>query len=138
MNALVVVDVQDDAPQGLPGAIKQHIETQRPELVIFTVFGEGAVHPLLAPYATESQVFQKRQFSAFRAPGFLRALKKQGITKLWVCGLDTEACVYATAIDGIAEGFDVHVLTSLCASRHGRVVHEKACDLITQLWKKPH
>lgn len=41
--------------------------------------------------------------------GLLRA---RGVTKLIVCGLATDYCVKATALDGIEEGFHVTLLTS--------------------------
>ena len=39
-------------------------------------------------------------------------LRGRGITKLVVCGLATDYCVKATALDGIAEGFEVALLSS--------------------------
>ena len=41
--------------------------------------------------------------------GLLRA---RGVTKLIVCGLATDYCVKATALDGIEEGFHVTLLTA--------------------------
>lgn len=43
-------------------------------------------------------------------------LRDRGITKLVVCGLATDYCVKATALDGIAEGFEVALLAGAARS----------------------
>jgi nicotinamidase/pyrazinamidase len=43
-------------------------------------------------------------------------LRERGITKLVVCGLATDYCVKATALDGIAEGFEVALLAGAARS----------------------
>lgn len=43
-------------------------------------------------------------------------LRGRGVTKLVVCGLATDYCVKATALDGIEEGFHVTLLTAACRS----------------------
>lgn len=41
-------------------------------------------------------------------------LRERDITKVFVCGLATDYCVNATAIDATRLGFDTHVLAHLC------------------------
>jgi nicotinamidase/pyrazinamidase len=41
-------------------------------------------------------------------------LRERNITKVFVCGLATDYCVNATAIDATRLGFDTHVLAHLC------------------------
>lgn len=45
--------------------------------------------------------------------GWLRA---RGVTAVDVCGIATDFCVRATALDALAEGFSVRVLSDLCAA----------------------
>lgn len=42
-------------------------------------------------------------------------LRERGITQVDVCGIATDFCVRATALDAVAEGFDVTLLGDLCA-----------------------
>ncbi|WP_342318313.1 nicotinamidase [Corynebacterium mayonis] len=55
-------------------------------------------------------------------------LRKQGVDTLDVCGIATDHCVRATALDGLKEGFIVRVLRELCApvseERGERALHE--------------
>jgi nicotinamidase/pyrazinamidase len=42
-------------------------------------------------------------------------LRERGVTEVAVCGIATDFCVLATALDARREGFTTGVLTSLCA-----------------------
>ena len=46
--------------------------------------------------------------------GLAEWLKERGARDLWVCGLATDFCVKFTALDAIAEGFRVHLITDAC------------------------
>ncbi|MCX5756958.1 MAG: isochorismatase family protein, partial [Candidatus Hydrogenedentes bacterium] len=41
-------------------------------------------------------------------------LRGRGVTRIFVCGLATEFCVKQTALDGVAEGFDVFLIENAC------------------------
>jgi len=59
-------------------------------------------------------------YSAFREndqrtpTGLASYLKERGFEHVTVCGLATDFCVFFSAIDGRAAGFDVTVVTSAC------------------------
>ena len=73
-----------------------------------------------------AQVFQKGthrsidSYSGFydnghrAATGMADWLRASGITEFAVAGLATDYCVKFTVLDGLREGFEVEVLTSLC------------------------
>lgn len=46
--------------------------------------------------------------------GMAEWLRSRGARDLWVCGLATDFCVKFTALDAIAEGFRVHLITDAC------------------------
>lgn len=49
-------------------------------------------------------------------------LGRQGITEVDVCGIATDFCVRATALDAAAEGFETTVLSDLVAAVHPEAV----------------
>ncbi len=54
-------------------------------------------------------IVPKRQPSAFTNPALDAALKAGAVTELWVLGVFAEACVRATAVDGMRRGYSVVV-----------------------------
>jgi nicotinamidase/pyrazinamidase len=50
-------------------------------------------------------------YSGFQGTDLEKRLKKLGVEELYVCGLATDYCVKQTALDGLAAGFDVYVMT---------------------------
>jgi nicotinamidase/pyrazinamidase len=46
--------------------------------------------------------------------GLAEWLKEKGAQELWVCGLATDFCVKFTALDAVAEGFRVNLITDAC------------------------
>jgi len=54
---------------------------------------------------------EKDAYSAFDGTNLSRLLRENGTDSIAVCGLATDYCVKATALDGIKEGFRVVVVT---------------------------
>lgn len=52
----------------------------------------------------------KEAYSGFQDTGLAELLRKRGIEKLYICGVATEYCVKATALDALKEGFEVYIL----------------------------
>lgn len=57
-------------------------------------------------------------YSGFEATGLAERLKALGVQNLGVCGIATEYCVRATALDGVRAGFGTVVLTDLIRAVH--------------------
>jgi nicotinamidase/pyrazinamidase len=49
-------------------------------------------------------------YSGFDGTNLRTELKSRGVKRIFVCGLATDYCVRATALDGRKEGFEVYVL----------------------------
>ncbi|MBI5117731.1 hydrolase [Candidatus Poribacteria bacterium] len=60
---------------------------------------------------------EKLTFSCFGEPRFVSALSSHSQGQLMVCGIETHICVEQTSLDGIAAGYQVHVVADACASR---------------------
>ncbi len=82
-----------------------------------------AFHPNLDPQPFDA-IFLKGEhaaaYSGFEGAttdgvGLADWLRRHDVEQVDVCGLATDHCVRATALDAVAEGFDVRLLTRLCA-----------------------
>jgi nicotinamidase/pyrazinamidase len=85
----------------------------------------SALHPALR-YTKVDARFRKGEqaaaYSGFEAGEMVSGellghfLRRGGIKEVDVCGLATDYCVKATALDGLKQGFAVRVLSELCAA----------------------
>jgi nicotinamidase/pyrazinamidase len=82
-----------------------------------------AFHPNLDPQPFDA-IFLKGEhaaaYSGFEGvtgsgAGLAEWLRGHDITDVDVCGIATDHCVLATALDAVREGFEVRVFTDLCA-----------------------
>ncbi len=81
-----------------------------------------AFHPNLDPQPFHA-VFTKGEHAAaysgfegtHEGQGLAEWLRAHGVTRVDVCGIATDHCVRATALDAAREGFDTTVLLDLCA-----------------------
>lgn len=152
-NALVVIDVQnyfvgkgDDLPQRIAAFIENHTF----DFVLFTKFVNHAdsnffkvlkwkkcfgspdtdIHPLLSTYAKKYPVFEKSTYSIFKSKKFVQFLKKHNITTVFLCGMDSDGCVLASAYDGFDRGYHIEVIKELCRSHHGDKLNTAALQII--------
>ncbi|MDN5895030.1 MAG: nicotinamidase [Nocardioides sp.] len=82
-----------------------------------------AFHPNLDPQPLDS-IFRKGEYEAAYSgyegknpdgDGLAGWLRQRGVTEVDICGLATDHCVRATALDAVKEGFTVRLLVDLCA-----------------------
>jgi len=82
-----------------------------------------AFHPNLDPQPFDA-IFLKGEhaaaYSGFEGrttsgDGLADWLRRHGVERVDVCGLATDYCVRATALDARSEGFETRVLTAMCA-----------------------
>ena len=52
----------------------------------------------------------KEAYSGFEGTNLAEILKERGVKKVYLCGVATEYCVRATALDALKEGFEVYLL----------------------------
>lgn len=62
---------------------------------------------LIISKATEPD---KEAYSGFEGTELAKILKENGVKRVYVCGVATEYCVKATALDAVKHGFDVYLL----------------------------
>lgn len=76
----------------------------------------GTAAELLA-LAPQAPVWGKSTFSVLADPAIRAALAAQRVQHLLLCGIETPVCVYQTAIDAIAAGLQVTLLSDAVGAR---------------------
>ncbi|GGP90015.1 isochorismatase family cysteine hydrolase [Streptomyces melanogenes] len=80
----------------------------------------------LAPYVVEAAaVIDKGQSSVFTADG-AQVFREAGWSDLVLCGIDTDSCVYDSAVDAYHAGYRPWIVTDACASTGGSRYHDAA------------
>lgn len=79
-------------------------------------------HPALQPRPFDAVFLKGRHAAAYSGfegrseagDALATWLRDRGVTEVDVCGIATDHCVRATALDAVAEGFEVRLLPDLC------------------------
>ncbi len=83
--------------------------------------GLGAtIAPVLEALPEDAFIFEKTSFSALLEENIknkVQELKNNGITQIFICGIETHICLLQTVQDLIKEGFEVHVVKDASSSR---------------------
>lgn len=90
---------------------------------------EGSIYaevlPDLAP-AHDEPVVVKRRYSGFYATDLELVLRGLGIETVFLCGVNTNNCVLATAFDAFSRDLRIVVLADACGSMNGDEYHRFA------------
>lgn len=73
-------------------------------------FHPGLRLPETATIISKATTEKRDAYSGFDGTDLASRLKDIGVERIVVCGLATDYCVKATALDGISQGFDVSVV----------------------------
>ncbi|MFY3790114.1 hydrolase [Ureibacillus sp. MALMAid1270] len=79
--------------------------------------GLGPTVEEIAQYLTDEKPIEKITFSAYDTPEFVEQLEATGRKKVLLAGIETHICVYQTAAQLLASGYDVEVLADCVSSR---------------------
>ncbi|MEN6555829.1 MAG: isochorismatase family protein [Anaerolineaceae bacterium] len=72
----------------------------------------------IASLLPEQPELARATFSVLADEGCRQALEASGRRQLLLCGFETHICVYQSAADLLAEGYDVAVIADAVSSRH--------------------
>lgn len=157
-KALIVIDVQNcfvtSSSRRVVPKIVRHVQRERTKfgLVVFTRFvntkrssvyrflgwkkcltvPENSFVSEIAEMLRYGAEIQKQTYSAFKSRKLKQFLQKEKIQKVVLCGMDTDCCVLATALDAFDLGYRVHILRNLTASSGGKKYHHFALPI---LWR---
>lgn len=154
-KALLVIDVQNyfmnPLTWDLPRKIKKHIENNKDsyKLIIFTHFvntPKASVYRFLdwkecmnspdidivkelQPVLPYGVTIPKDVLSVSKVPQTKKLLDEKKIDELYLCGIDTDCCVLATAYDAFDQGYRVRLLENLCMTATGKNLHDAAISM---------
>jgi nicotinamidase-related amidase len=78
----------------------------------------GATTPEIAELLVDSaQPISKASFSCCGVQPFMAALEQLNRRQILVTGIETHICVYQTALDLLAQGYEVHLVVDAVSSR---------------------
>lgn len=147
MRCLMVIDYQKGFAKRADPQIKSRIEKlvdefSNKDCCVFTKFANHRNSVFerrlgWSAMSTESEqelvveprendvVIEKETYSAYGA-ALREHMDANGVSSVYLCGMDTEACVLATAYDLFDAGLEVHIIEDACASSGGEPIHEAA------------
>lgn len=138
-SLLIIIDVQkgfiNDFTKDVPKKIKNHLiaSQEKYDFVIFTKFinkpnskfikylnWKGCMKPEeieivdeLKDFVGKENLFEKETYSVFKSEELMNFIQTNKISQIFLCGLNTDACVIASAFDGFDLGFEINVIKEL-------------------------
>lgn len=149
---LLIIDVQknfiNDNTKKIPNKITNLINKNHFDYIAFTKFinDENSNFYKMLNYkgcineddrkivfdTQNNKVFTKRIYTAVNDE-FKTYIKENEIKKVYLCGIDTDACVLKTAIDLFENNIDVKVIENCCMSHSGKKYHNYAIKMLKKL-----
>ena len=151
-NMLLIIDLQNnfinENTKDIPDKIKDYIETNTLDYVCFTKFINeldnnfynklnyiGCVEDEdreIVLNTDNYKIFTKKTYTALTKE-LKEYIKLNNINTIYLCGIDTDACVLKTALDLFDYNLDVKILKDLCMSHSGIDYHNYALILLEKL-----
>lgn len=100
------------------------------ELLVWNDMRSGFRTEVVSEVEEKSEkVFLKYHYTSLTEE-FLAYIKENGITTVFIAGVDTDACVLETAVDLFSMGIKPVVIENYCASSGGHALHEAALMIL--------
>lgn len=77
----------------------------------------------------DNLIIDKYVYSSLNAE-LINYIKENNITKIYLCGIDTECCVLKTAFDLFENNYDIYVLKDYCGCMQGVNRHNNALEIL--------
>lgn len=149
---LLIIDVQknfiNDNTKKIPNKITNLINKNHFDYIAFTKFinDENSNFYKMLNYkgcineddrkivfdTQNNKVFTKKIYTTV-SDEFKTYIKENEIKKVYLCGIDTDACVLKTAIDLFENNIDVKVIENCCMSHSGKKYHNYAIKMLKKL-----
>ena len=152
MKILLVIDVQEgfinDATKHIPKDIEKHVNNFNYDLVIATRFINKmeSLHKselnmkdmtILSPHAKLVEnvstladiVIMKSTYTSLTVD-VAKLLEKNQVKEVYLAGLNTDTSIMATALELFDKGIKPKVLSQLCGSINGAMMHTAALQIL--------
>jgi len=113
-NNYVIFLMSDYNTQNYKGAFKEHRKKSPYGDTAF--FGEWGYNLYELKAGDEDKFIVKKFFDGFYKTNFDQFLKKEGVIDLHFCGINTDVCVFHTAIGAMNRGYSVTVIKNATAT----------------------
>lgn len=151
-NLLLIIDLQKDFinenTEDLINKIEKLIDNKLFKYVAFTKFinnKNSQFHKILNYNGcmTENgksivintnnyRVFEKGIYTALNNE-LVNYIREKNIDTIYLCGIDSEACILKTALDLFENNYNVKVLREFCMSHNGQEMHNNAIIILEKL-----
>ena len=151
-NLLLVIDVQkdfiNDNTKNIVSKIDDLINSNKYDYVVFTKFINDKDSNFYSDLnykgcmteegrkiildTKSNKVFEKRVYTAVNEE-LKKYLDNNNIDNVYLCGIDTDACVLKTALDLFESNINVFVLKDYCMSHSGKIFHDNAILMLEKL-----
>lgn len=149
---LIVIDVQKDFinknTKHIPNRIENLIQNNKFNYIVFTKFindKDSNFHKVLnykgcmtkedrkiVIDTKNNKVLEKRTYTAL-TPELMAYLKENKIEDIYLCGIETDACLLKTAIDLFEKNYNIKVIEYCTMSTSGRRYHKYAIKMLKKL-----
>ena len=149
---LLVIDVQNDFindnTKNVKDKISELVDSKEYKYIVFTTFinnensiwykklnykgcffGKGQE---IAINTYNHTIINKNTYTALNNE-FKEYVHKNDISEIYLCGFDTDACVYKTALDLFENNYNVYVLANYTMSHRGLELHNIFIDNLKRL-----
>ena len=158
MNSLLlVIDLQknfiNENTENVPNNISNLINTNRFDYVVFTKFVNdinsqfykilgynGCLNSedrRIVIDTNNNKIIEKKIYTALNQE-LVQFIEENNIGIIYLCGIDTDACVLKTAIDLFENNYNVKVIEDCSMSHSGIEFHEYAIKMLEKLIGKPN
>ena len=159
-RALIVVDVQNyfvnSYTESISDKIASFVKKNKFDFALFTkfvntknsnffkllnwkkcsAFPDIDIHKTLKPFVKKDNLFTKSSYSIFKSRKLVKLLKANKINQIFLCGLDIDSCVLASAFEGFDLGYEIHIIKDLSSSHSGKILTSAALKIVKKNFEK--
>lgn len=148
---LLIIDVQvcfiNDYTISVKNNIEKLLKQEKYDFVVFGKFKNNISSPFynklkykkgitneeaeIVLNAKDCKIIERCKYSLY-TDELKDYIKNNDINEIYICGFDTDACIYKTALDLFENNYSVFILKEYCGSSGGYKLHEMGLKLLNR------